>query len=82
MLQNTGSRRDAERAVFAFRRAMVQGDHIWTAAAGGILSLGAIQHAPSLSYIFSTASQAKHPEIRNAYRLVQRVAPMPDLPAD
>jgi serine/threonine protein kinase len=82
MLQNTGSQRDAERALFAFRRAMVQGDQLWTAAVGGILSLGAVQHASSLSYIFSTASQAKHPEIRTAYRLVQRIAPLPELPAD
>ena len=47
MLQHRSSPRDAERALFAFRRAMMPGDELWTAAVGGILSLGTLPHAPS-----------------------------------
>jgi hypothetical protein len=79
-LQQTGSQRDAERALFAFRRAMIQGDNLWTAAVGGILSLGMVQHSSSFSYIYNVASVAKHREIRNAYRLVQRFTALPELP--
>jgi hypothetical protein len=79
-LQHTGSERDVERALFAFRRAMMQGDRLWTSAVGGILSLGIMRHASSLTYIYDIASQAKHPEIRNAYRLVQKFTALPDLP--
>jgi serine/threonine protein kinase len=79
-LQRTGSQRDAERALFAFRRAMIQGDNMWTAAVGGILSLAMVQHLSSFSYIYNVAAVSKHPEIRNAYRLVQRSTALPDLP--
>ena len=81
MLQHFGSQQDAERALFAFRRAMIQGDRLWTAAVGGILSLGMVQHSSSFSYIYNVALHAQHPEIRNAYRLVQRVTALPELPS-
>jgi hypothetical protein len=67
--------------LFAFRRAMIQGDRLWTAAVGGILSLGMVQHSSSFSYIYNVALHAQHPEIRNAYRLVQRVTALPELPS-
>jgi serine/threonine protein kinase len=82
MLQTTGSQRDAERALFAFRRAMIQGDRLWTAAVAGILSLAMVQHLSSLSYIYNVAAVSRHPEIRNAYRLVQRFTALPDLPRE
>ena len=79
-LQQTSSKKDAERALFAFRRAMIQGDNLWTAAVGGMLALAVVRHSSSFSYIYNMASAAKHPEIRNAYTAVRSLAGLPELP--
>jgi hypothetical protein len=79
-LQQTGSRKDAERTLFAFRRAMIQGDNLWTAAVGGMLALAVVQHSSSFGYIHNMAAAAKHPEIRNAYNAVRRFTALPELP--
>ena len=79
-IQHLGSPIDAERAAFAFRRAMIQGDSLWTAAIGGMLGLAISRHTSSFTYIYNMAARAKHPEIRNAYRAVQSFTGLPDLP--
>ncbi|PWT80117.1 MAG: hypothetical protein C5B57_12730 [Blastocatellia bacterium] len=81
-LQHVGSRIDTERAAFAFRRAMIQGDSLWTAAIGGMLGLAVVRHESSFSYIYKMASAARHPEIRKAYQLVQSFTGLPDLPSE
>jgi serine/threonine protein kinase len=68
-----------EQVLLAFRRAMVQGDRLWPAAAGAILALGAVRHSSSFAYIQRVASAARHPEIRAAYKLVQPFTRLPDL---
>jgi hypothetical protein len=79
-LQRKEDPKDSERILLAYRRAMLQGDRLWPAAAGPILVLGTIQHTSSFPYIHRIASGARHPEIRAAYRLVQRFTGLPDLP--
>ena len=59
MLQHTSSPRDAERALFAFRRAMMQGDQPVDCGGRGDPEPRDLRHAPSTSYIFTTASRAR-----------------------
>ena len=79
-LQRKEDPKDSERILLAYRRAMLQGDRLWPAAAGPILVLGTVQHTSSFPYIHRIASNARHPEIRAAYRMVQRFTGLPDLP--
>ncbi len=78
-LQLGSSKDNANRVLLAFRRAMVQGDSLWPAAVGGMLGLAVVRHQASFSYISKMASEAKHPEIRNAYKAVQTFAGLPEL---
>ena len=70
-----------ERVLLAARRAMMQGDRLWPAAAGAMLALGAVRHTASFSYIHKVASAAQHREIRTAYKIVQPFTGLPNLSA-
>ena len=80
LLQGTSTAKDGDRVLFAFRRAMIQGDNLWTAAVGGMLALAVVQHSSSISYIYNMAALAKHPEIRKAYDAVRSFTGLPELP--
>jgi hypothetical protein len=79
-LQDVTSGTEAERVLLAFRRAMVQGDQLWTAAVGGMLAIAVVRHKSSYPHLHSMATAAQHPEIRAAYSLVQPLTGLPDLP--